>query len=489
MTKVFISHSSRDRDIVERDIIALLNSNGIETWYSGDDIPTGAAWEREIERALSGSDWFLIVLSRNSAQSEYVKDELNLAIRTAPDRVVPVMIEPCDPADFHIRLPRIHYVDFRHDPKAKARLLMRFGVNVADDADADTSGPPAAAAAGAESHDAPDGVHRQRASLIVPPFHFGGVVPPKYFTDREQELAEAKRIIRGQQSLLLVGEHRAGKTSFCKMLIHRMMGQPRNDVLVTYINVQQWPAVTIETFLEHTILSMIGEVARQVFGCKYMALASPDPARDYPALQRDDSFRAFVELYRLIRRRTYSQDAAAPAPFQAHEFVQFHEELLQIIQDKGWRSCVVFYDEANRLPVNVSVDLLVSHEEALSMAGITSVFAASPAMMESFKPLQESFGHQVHLGPFPDPSDMLRLLASYCLGDAGRIHDVPASRAAMNLLWRRSGGKPYTIQLIAGWSFRLAAKNGDRRVEEQHVDEAFRRLKEANPRTFAGIED
>jgi hypothetical protein len=128
MTKVFVSHSSQDRAWVEQEVIALLNSHGIETWYSQDDIKTGAQWEREIQRALSTCDWFLIVLSRHSAHSEWVKDELHLAIGNAPERIVPVMMERCNPADFHIQLARIQHVDFCGDTRARHKLIERFGV-------------------------------------------------------------------------------------------------------------------------------------------------------------------------------------------------------------------------------------------------------------------------------------------------------------------------------------------------------------------------
>ena len=50
--KVFISHSSKDRDFVEREIISLLRSHGIETWYSKDDIQTASQWQNSIAEGL-----------------------------------------------------------------------------------------------------------------------------------------------------------------------------------------------------------------------------------------------------------------------------------------------------------------------------------------------------------------------------------------------------------------------------------------------------
>ena len=38
MPRVFISHSSLDREFVERELIPLVRDHGIDTWYSRDDI-------------------------------------------------------------------------------------------------------------------------------------------------------------------------------------------------------------------------------------------------------------------------------------------------------------------------------------------------------------------------------------------------------------------------------------------------------------------
>ena len=63
MPKVFISHSTRDRDFVEREIIALLSTHGIETWYCKDDIRTADEWERTIFKGLESCEWFLLAMS------------------------------------------------------------------------------------------------------------------------------------------------------------------------------------------------------------------------------------------------------------------------------------------------------------------------------------------------------------------------------------------------------------------------------------------
>lgn len=63
MARVFVSHSSLDRDLVEREIIAPLRQHGVETWYSKDSIETASEWEGRIRQGLKTCDWFLVVLS------------------------------------------------------------------------------------------------------------------------------------------------------------------------------------------------------------------------------------------------------------------------------------------------------------------------------------------------------------------------------------------------------------------------------------------
>ena len=113
--KVFISHSTQDRDFVEQHIVSLLESNGIATWYSKVSIQSASEWERSILNGLEQSSWFLVVMSESSNQSEWVKDEVFWAIDHRKSKIIPVLIDQVEMSDFHIRLRRIQAVDLRVD--------------------------------------------------------------------------------------------------------------------------------------------------------------------------------------------------------------------------------------------------------------------------------------------------------------------------------------------------------------------------------------
>ncbi len=56
--RVFISHATLDRGFVEGEIVSLLQSHGIETWFSTDSIRGADEWQRRIRAGLEGCDWF-----------------------------------------------------------------------------------------------------------------------------------------------------------------------------------------------------------------------------------------------------------------------------------------------------------------------------------------------------------------------------------------------------------------------------------------------
>lgn len=111
--RIFISHCTNDRPFVESEILPVLRAQGVEYWYCKDDIHASTVWEREIVKALESCDSFLLVMSSEAAQSEWVKDEVNFAVaKLVNERLILVLFRPCKVSDFHIRFPRIQYVDY-----------------------------------------------------------------------------------------------------------------------------------------------------------------------------------------------------------------------------------------------------------------------------------------------------------------------------------------------------------------------------------------
>ncbi len=107
----FISYSRGDKEFA----LALakeLRSSGFLIWLDQLDIPAGARWDDEVERALTESEIFMVILTSKSTASNNVKDEIGFAIDNSK-RILPVLLEN---VNVPLRLRRFQYVDFTNMP-------------------------------------------------------------------------------------------------------------------------------------------------------------------------------------------------------------------------------------------------------------------------------------------------------------------------------------------------------------------------------------
>src|SRR5260370_23803170 len=79
--RVFISHSAKDHEFVAKEIDSFLTNHGVETWFAEDEIRTADRWERAILQGLKACDWFLVVMSPRSAESDWVRNEVTWAFK------------------------------------------------------------------------------------------------------------------------------------------------------------------------------------------------------------------------------------------------------------------------------------------------------------------------------------------------------------------------------------------------------------------------
>lgn len=112
--KVFVSHSSKDKSIVDR-IVSDLENRGISVWYDKSEIKAGDNIVEKVNEGLRDSKYFLIILSPNAIRSSWVTEETSFAvlqqIALKGIFVIPILIEDCDIPPL-LRPKR--YVDFRN---------------------------------------------------------------------------------------------------------------------------------------------------------------------------------------------------------------------------------------------------------------------------------------------------------------------------------------------------------------------------------------
>lgn len=123
--KVFISHSFEDEQYVQK-IAETLKDQGIDVWYDEWSIGVGDSLVSKIEAGIVDSNVLLIILSKASSKSSWVRAELNAFFNKAMSdrsiRLVPVLLENVEvPPLLRDRV----YVDLRKDFEGGLVTLMQ----------------------------------------------------------------------------------------------------------------------------------------------------------------------------------------------------------------------------------------------------------------------------------------------------------------------------------------------------------------------------
>jgi glycosyltransferase involved in cell wall biosynthesis/tetratricopeptide (TPR) repeat protein len=113
--RVFVSHSSQDKAFV-RKLVDELNRHDLKVWFDEREIKVGDSIVEGISRGLRDSEYLMVVLSKSSVSSRWVREELNTTLTDQLSGkggvVLPVLIEDCEiPPLLKGRL----YADFRGD--------------------------------------------------------------------------------------------------------------------------------------------------------------------------------------------------------------------------------------------------------------------------------------------------------------------------------------------------------------------------------------
>lgn len=81
----FISHSVKDEEFAKQ-LYSDLDAEGIRCWYAPEDLKIGAEIRDGIHEAIRIHDKLLIVLSQNSIESVWVKEEVEIALQNETKR-------------------------------------------------------------------------------------------------------------------------------------------------------------------------------------------------------------------------------------------------------------------------------------------------------------------------------------------------------------------------------------------------------------------
>jgi TolB-like protein len=93
MADIFISYSSKDLERV-KPLVAALEAKGWSVWWDRE-LVAGPSFDEEIEKALDGASCVVVVWSKNSIESRWVRTEANEGIDR--DVLIPLLIDDVKP--------------------------------------------------------------------------------------------------------------------------------------------------------------------------------------------------------------------------------------------------------------------------------------------------------------------------------------------------------------------------------------------------------
>jgi hypothetical protein len=113
--RAFLCHAREDKPAI-RQIYARLKADGVSPWLDDEDLIGGTKWKDEIRKAISGTDAFIVFLSKvSTTKTGYLHSELRQAMEVADMQpegrifIIPVRLDPSDPPT---RLKDLHWVDY-----------------------------------------------------------------------------------------------------------------------------------------------------------------------------------------------------------------------------------------------------------------------------------------------------------------------------------------------------------------------------------------
>lgn len=126
--RVFISHAEEDAALAHR-LATALREAGRPVWIAPDDILPGEQWVEAIGRGLTVSGLFVVLITPQAVQSEWVKYEVTLAItleRRLRMEIVPLEVAPVETPLTWSPYQAMEFSDYdAHLPRVLERLVAR----------------------------------------------------------------------------------------------------------------------------------------------------------------------------------------------------------------------------------------------------------------------------------------------------------------------------------------------------------------------------
>jgi len=123
---IFISYSRGDSSDLAESLYTKLKGAGYSVWKDVHSLPLGSHFPEEISKNVVENDTFIVLLSKLSVNSDWVKDEINTA-KAAKCHIIPILVEDVEiPASLQ-SLHRLDMTDVESRWKALHELVDDLG--------------------------------------------------------------------------------------------------------------------------------------------------------------------------------------------------------------------------------------------------------------------------------------------------------------------------------------------------------------------------
>jgi serine/threonine-protein kinase len=162
---VFISHAGDDASVAV-EVCAQLEARGLKCWMAPRDVAAGSVWDEAILDAIETSRVFLLILSKNANQSQFVKNEVNRAFSQSKP-IVTFRLEDVMPGrSLELYLARHHWTDAFPPPLSARVESLASSITALLDSSSTASGVSAAPVA-------PPAPPTLLSRMMAPAFAFG----------------------------------------------------------------------------------------------------------------------------------------------------------------------------------------------------------------------------------------------------------------------------------------------------------------------------
>lgn len=93
MADVFVSYDRRDRDLADK-VVSALTEQGLTVWWD-DRITPHETWDKTIEREVDAAKKVLVLWTKNSVDSDWVRTEAGAARESTPPKLVQARFSDC----------------------------------------------------------------------------------------------------------------------------------------------------------------------------------------------------------------------------------------------------------------------------------------------------------------------------------------------------------------------------------------------------------